>query len=295
MHALRSSRMLTLVRRRIDSDLGTRYATRSLLHSQTSAKDWSAAQYLKFEKERSRPARDLLAQVNLRNPSRIVDLGCGPGNSTAILRSQYPAAKLTGMDSSPDMLARARSTLPDVEFHEADLATYTPSREFNLLFSNAVFQWLPAEARISVMQRLLGSQSSGSVLALQVPDNFDEPSHAIMRQVGEEGPWADILRPLKPARELMPTPQALYGAIKPLCKEVDLWHSSYYHVLDGPEGVVEWVKGTGLRPFIDPLPEKIKEEFLEVYLRAITEAYPASTDGKVLLKYPRLFMVATRA
>jgi trans-aconitate 2-methyltransferase len=295
MYALRPSLILTVTRRSMKTDTATRCATRNLLHSQVSAKDWSAAQYLKFEKERSRPARDLLAQVHLRNPSCIIDLGCGPGNSTAILRNQYPAAKLTGIDSSPDMLARARSTLSDVEFYKADLVSYTPSHKVDLLFSNAVFQWLPAASRISTMQRLLGSQSSGSVLALQIPDNFDEPSHRIMRQVGEEGPWADILRPLKPARELMPTPQALYDAIKPLCEEVDLWHSSYYHVLDGPEGVVEWVKGTGLRPFLDPLPEKMKEEFLNVYLGEITEAYPASVDGKVLLRYPRLFMVATRA
>lgn len=261
----------------------------------SSAKDWSASQYLKFEKERSRPSRDLLAQVPLSNPHRVVDLGCGPGNSTAILRERYPAAILSGMDSSPDMLKKARATLPDVAFHQDDLTTYTPSDPVDLFFSNAVFQWLTQSERIPTIKRLLQTQTSGSVFAFQVPDNFTEPSHAAMRETAEEGPWAATLRALQPARGVMPPPQELYDELKPLCTEVDLWHSHYYHVLDNHEGLVEWVKGTGLRPFIDPLPDAQKEEFLKVYLGKLRELYPTSVDGKVILRYPRLFMVATRA
>lgn len=261
----------------------------------SSAKDWSASQYLKFERERTRPSRDLLAQVHLDNPRRVVDLGCGPGNSTAILRERYPSAELSGMDSSPDMLTKARATLPDVPFHQGDLTTYTPGDAVDLFFSNAVFQWLPKEERISTIKRLLQTQTPGSVFAFQVPDNFTEPSHAAMRETAEEGPWAVTLRALQPARGLMPPPQELYDELKPLCSEVDLWHSHYYHVLDNHEGLVEWVKGTGLRPFIDPLSDEQKAGFLEVYLGKLRERYPSSVDGKVILRYPRLFMVATRA
>ncbi|ETN40035.1 uncharacterized protein HMPREF1541_04310 [Cyphellophora europaea CBS 101466] len=265
------------------------------MNHSTSAKDWSASLYLKFEKERSRPSRDLLAQVPLDNPHRVVDLGCGPGNSTAILRDRYPAATLSGIDSSPDMLNKARATLPSIPFHQADLTTYHPTDAVDLFFSNAVFQWLPESDRIPTIKRLLQSQAPGAVFALQVPDNFHEPSHAAMRETAETGPWAATLRPLQPARGLMPSPQVLYDALKPLCAHVDLWHSHYYHVLQDHGAVVEWVKGTGLRPFIDPLSEGQRREFLEVYLGKLRQLYPRSVDGRVILRYPRLFVVATRA
>jgi trans-aconitate 2-methyltransferase len=262
----------------------------------TNAKDWSAAQYLKFEKDRTRPARDLLAQVPLTNPRRVIDLGCGPGNSTALLRDRYPSAALIGMDSSPDMLKKARTTLPDVTFEQGDMATYTPSEgTVDLLYSNAAFQWLSSDQRVSTYKRLLKSQPSGGVLAVQVPDNFNEPSHSNMRSIAKKGPWAEILEPLKPAREKMDEPQELYDALKPLCAEVDLWHTFYYHVLEDHAAVVEWVKGTGLRPFLDPLDEDMKSAFLEEYLSAIKDSYPSSVDGKVILRFPRLFLVATKA
>ena len=261
----------------------------------SSAKDWSASQYLKFERERTRPSRDLLAQIHLENPHRVVDLGCGPGNSTAVLRERYPTAELSGIDSSEDMLAKARATLPDVPFHQADLTTYTPTDAVDLFFSNAVFQWLPQNDRIPTIKRLLQTQTPGSVFAFQVPDNFIEPSHAAMRETAEEGPWAATLRPLQPARGLMPPPQELYDELKPLCSEVDLWHTHYYHVLENHEELVEWVKGTGLRPFLDPLPDEQRDGFLKVYLGKLRERYSISVDGKVILRYPRLFMVATRA
>lgn len=199
------------------------------------------------------------------------------------------------MDSSPDMLTKARATLPDVPFYQADLTTYTPKDPIDLFFSNAVFQWLPQSDRIPTIKRLIQSQTPGSVFAFQVPDNFTEPSHAAMRETADEGPWAATLRPLQPARGIMPSPQELYDELKPICTEVDLWHTHYYHVLDDHEGLVEWVKGTGLRPFLDPLPEDQQKGFLESYLAKLRERYPSSVDGKVILRYPRLFMVATRA
>lgn len=262
--------------------------------SAAQTKDWSAAQYLKFEEQRTRPSRDLLAQVPLISPRRIIDLGCGPGNSTAVVLERYPEAQVTGLDSSSDMITTARAALPKVDFALGDLATYTPDEPVDLLFSNAVFQWISYEDRIPIIQRLIQSLQPGGVFAFQVPDNYLEPANKAMRTVAQEGPWAETLGPLKPGLGPMQTPNQLYNEIKPLCSTVDIWHTYYQHVLPGHRDVVEWVKGTGLRPFVDPLPADQKEGFLSAYLESIKRVYPSAVDGNVLLRYPRLFMVAVR-
>ncbi|CAI7631969.1 unnamed protein product [Penicillium crustosum] len=251
----------------------------------SQSKDWSAAQYLKFENERTQPARDLLSHVPLTAPKRIIDLGCGPANSTTVLATAYPSATITGLDSSPDMINRAKQVLPDRDFHVADLSTYTPdpSQPVDLFFSNAVFQWLKADERIAVIKRLLEPQEKGTVFALQVPHNLDEPSHALMVETAANGPWAEKLSGAK--RDGFQSPQEL---------QVHLFETSYYHSLESHEAVIEWVKGTGLRPFVDPLEDSEKDAFLKDYLRRLQGAYPVSVDGRVLLKYPRLFMVAVK-
>lgn len=260
------------------------------------AKDWSADQYLKFAGERTRPSYDLLAQVPLTSPRRVVDLGCGPGNSTAVLAARYPDAHLRGMDSSPDMVRTAQTTLPDVPFELGDLSTYTPDEPADLLFSNAVFQWLPVQDRIPIIRRLIQTQPAGGVFAFQVPDNFTEPSHAAMRDTAANGgPWTAVLKDRPQALAKFQSPQELYDQLKPLCSTLNIWHTHYYHILDNHEAVVEWVKGTGLRPFVDPLSAEDRQGFLDAYLARIKEVYPASFDGKVILKYPRLFVVAVKA
>ncbi|CAN6649578.1 hypothetical protein TRVA0_024S00122 [Trichomonascus vanleenenianus] len=263
----------------------------------TAKKDWSADQYLKFEAERTRPVRDLLSQVppNFK-PQRIVDLGCGPGNSTAVLKERYPDAQLSGMDSSPDMIEKAKKRLPDVQFEVADLLNYQPPKDspVDLYFSNAVFQWLSGPDRIRVIKELIQSLAPGGVFAFQVPDNFMEYSHAAMRETAAEGPWAETLAARNPARELFPSPQEIYDELKPLCQDVTIWHVYYQHVMENHEGIVEWVKGTGLQPFVNPLSQEHREGFLKAYLERLKKYYPVQYDGKVLLRYPRLFVVAER-
>ncbi|KAK4866460.1 hypothetical protein LT330_008392 [Penicillium expansum] len=258
------------------------------------AKDWSASQYLKFENERTQPARDLLSHVPLTAPKRIIDLGCGPANSTTVLATQYPSATITGLDSSPDMIERAKKVLPDRDFHVEDLSTYSPdpAKPVDLFFSNAVFQWLKADDRITVIKRLLQPQEKGAVFALQVPDNLNEPSHLLMVETAAEGPWAEKLAGVQ--RDGFQSPQELYDLVKPFCSQVQIFETSYYHALESHEAVIEWVKGTGLRPFLDPLEGAEEEAFLKDYLRRLQDAYPVSVDGRVLLKYPRLFMVAVK-
>jgi trans-aconitate 2-methyltransferase len=254
--------------------------------------DWSARQYLKFEDERTRPPRDLLAQVPLPEPRRVIDLGCGPGNSTELLIERYPRAEVIGLDSSPDMLRQARERLPKRTFAQADLASWNPQDRTDLLFANAVFQWVPDHP--AVLQRLLRALPEGGVLAVQMPDNTNEPALLLMEEVASSGPWAATLAAANAARNDLPSPGGYYDLLRPHCSHLDIWHTVYNHVMAGPEGVVEWFKGSALRPFLAPLDGDMRDGFVAAYTAQIARAYPACFDGKVLLRFPRLFIVAVR-
>jgi len=260
-------------------------------HSQT-ADSWSASQYLKFEDERTRPPRDLLAQVPLQSPRRIVDLGCGPGNSTELLIERFPNAEVIGIDSSPDMLRQARERLPRCTFIESDLAIWMPEKVTDLLFGNAVFHWVPDHPR--VLARLLTSLPEGGVLAVQMPDNTNEPALMLMEKIAESGPWAAALARANAARNDLPSPEPYYDLLRPLCRHIDIWHTHYNHIIANHAGVVEWFKGSGLRPFLAPLDATMRETFTAKYRDEIRLAYPARSDGRVMLKFPRLFIVAVR-
>ena len=253
-------------------------------------RDWSPSTYLKFEDERTRPARDLLAQVNVDGPRKVVDMGCGPGNSTELLAQRYPEAKLVGLDSSPNMLAEARLRLPRAEFEIADARTWTPGPETDVVFANAIYQWVPDH--LAVLPKVLATLEPGAVLAVQMPDNMAEPTHRLMREVAAAGPWAERLKDA--ARDPLPPVRTYYDALKPFASRLDIWHTIYNHVLADAAAIVEWVKSTGLRPFIDPLGEAEREAFLAAYLERIAAAFPPTVDGKVLLRFPRLFIVAQR-
>ena len=254
--------------------------------------DWSAEQYLKFADERTRPARDLLAQVPLDQPRLAYDLGCGPGNSTELLIERFPQARIIGIDSSPDMLAKARRSHPKAEFAEADLTNWQPKEKPDLLFANAVFQWV--SDHVQVLKRLLTALSEDGVLAVQMPDNLNEPSHVAMRETALAGSWVDKLKNLGRVRDRLPSPYAYYDELKPHAARIDIWHTIYNHPLEGAQGIVEWLKGTGLRPYIDPLEAAEREAFLALYRERIAKAYPAEHDGKVLLRFPRLFIVCVK-
>jgi trans-aconitate 2-methyltransferase len=257
-----------------------------------NASDWSARQYLKFEDERTRPPRDLLAQVPLRSARRVFDLGCGPANSTELLIERFPDAEVIGLDSSPAMLAQAHERLPQGVFMQADLTTWTPPQATDLLFGNAVFQWVPKHE--AVLARLLQSLPEGGVLAVQMPDNTDEPALALMREVASKGPWAATLAAANAARDELPRPGAYYDLLRPLCANIDIWHTVYNHVMAGPEAIVEWFKGSALRPFLSALDAEMQAGFLAAYTARIAQSYPPRFDGHVLLRFPRLFIVATR-
>jgi trans-aconitate 2-methyltransferase len=257
-----------------------------------SAEDWSARQYLKFEDERTRPPRDLLAQVPLEAPRRVVDLGCGPGNSTELLIARFPRAEVIGLDSSPDMLRQAHARLPGQSFVEADVSTWMPDQRTDLLFGNAVFQWVPDHTRVLV--RLLQSLPRGGVLAVQMPDNTQEPALILMEEVAASKAWAGVMAQAQPGRKDLPRPEEYYNLFASLCSRVDIWHTHYYHVMESHAAIVEWFKGSGLRPFLARLNAKMREAFIAEYTERIGAAYTSRVDGKVLLKFPRLFIVVVR-
>jgi trans-aconitate 2-methyltransferase len=190
------------------------------------------------------------------------------------------------------MLRQARERLPNCEFAQADLADWSPQERTDLLFANAVFQWVPNHP--AVLRRLLAALPAGGVLAVQMPDNTEEPALALMREVATRGPWAAQLALAAAARDDLPTPAAYYDLLGPLCAHLDIWHTVYNHVMAGPEAIVEWFKGSGLRPFLSPLDDDMRRGFISDYTARIARAYPRRHDGRVLLRFPRLFIVATR-
>lgn len=253
---------------------------------------WSPSLYVRFEDERTRPAADLLAHVPLVSARCAVDMGCGPGNSTELLAARFPEATVTGVDSSPEMLAAARTRLPHLAFEQADLATWMPAEPVDLLYANAVFQWVPDH--LAVLVRLMGGLAPGGVLAVQMPDNLGEPSHMAMHATAEAGPWAGRVRAAGIGREPLPPVEAYYDALKPFAAKVDLWHTHYQHPLAGVPAIVDWLKSTGLRPYLAPLTEDERPAFLADYARRLAEHYRPRVDGTVLLRFPRLFIVAVR-
>lgn len=253
---------------------------------------WDSAQYLKFAGARTLPAVDLAAHIDLPAPRRIIDLGCGPGNSTAVLAARWPTAALTGLDSSPDMIAAARATVPGATWLTGDIATWTPSAPFDLVFSNAALQWVPDHTR--VVPSLLGSVAPGGAFAFQVPANLDAPAHRLMRELAASTAWRAHFRAT--VREWHVADAATYyDLLAPLAARVELWTTDYLHVLDGPAAIVDWYRGTGLRPWLDALDsENARNDFLANYLAAIIAAYPRRPDGRVLFPFRRLFVIAYR-
>ena len=255
---------------------------------------WSAAQYLKFEDERTRPARDLFAQVPPDLVAGMVfDLGCGPGNSTELLVERYPGRGVKGVDSAADMLKAARERLPGIDFVECDLAVWRPPTPAALLFANAVFQWLPDH--VAIMTRLMDGLRPGGMLAVQMPDNLCEPSHLLMEESALAGPWRDAFAGGTPRRKPLPTPATYFDALGPKAARVDIWHTIYNHPMADAAAIVEWVKATGLRPYLDRVPAEHRAAFLADYESRIAKAYTPMADGRRLLRFPRLFIVATKA
>ncbi len=259
-----------------------------------TAASWDPAQYLRFTDERLRPALDLLAQVPLDAPSRVVDLGCGAGNVTAILQRRFPHASVVGVDGSAAMLAKAREAAPGCRFEQGDFATWAPAAEEpapDLIYSNAALHWVGGHE--SLFPRLVSLLAPGGVLAVQMPAMHDAPLRRLQNEVAVYGPWAEVLRDARFARAIL-TAGEYYDLLRPHVAALDLWETTYLHVLTGEDAVVEWAAGSSLRPFLDKLPEGLRAAYRAAYAAALRPHYPRRTDGATLLPFQRLFVLAKR-
>jgi trans-aconitate 2-methyltransferase len=254
---------------------------------------WSAKQYVAFEDERTRPVRDLLSALPDMNVRRAIDLGCGPGNSTEVLQARFPSAQVSGIDSSDDMIAAARKRLPQLQFTVGDVTNWRDSGPFDLILANAVFHWVADHS--TLFPALIAKLGMGGAVAVQMPDNLDSPAHRLMRETAAQGPWAHKLTQAAEARAALRDAEWYYQLLRPVATRTDLWRTTYYHALaGGAAAIVEWFKGSGLRPFLEPLDDAERSAYLARYTAAVAQAYPAFPDGSVLLPFPRLFLVAIR-
>ncbi len=256
---------------------------------------WDPAQYLRFSDQRLRPALDLLGQVPLTAPGRVVDLGCGAGNVTCILKQRFPAAEVTGVDSDAAMLEKARAAAPACRFERGDFATWTPAGQstaaLDLIFSNAALQWVGAHA--TLFPRLMSLLVPGGVLAVQMPAMHDAPLRRLQYAVAAEGPWAERLASHASAPPIL-DPPGYWDLLRPLVARLDIWETTYLHPLTGEDAVVEWAAGSSLRPFLEPLDPAQRAAFRGAYAEALRPHYPRRADGTTLLPFRRLFMIAGR-
>ena len=199
---------------------------------------------------------------------------------------------MVGLDNSPGMLAKARERLPGVTFDDADIVSWQPEARFDLIFANAVLQWIPDHQ--GLLTRLVSFLEDGGCLAVQMPNNLDEPSHRLMEQVANHGTWAGKLASASAAKEKIGTFEDYYSWLQQAGCTVDIWQTTYVHPLDGADAIVEWFKSTGLKPYLDLISPEERAEYLRRYTEEIAAAYPTQADGKVLLRFPRLFIVAQR-
>ncbi|MFA7281631.1 MAG: methyltransferase domain-containing protein [Sterolibacterium sp.] len=253
---------------------------------------WNPSQYLKFAESRLRPAADLLARVTLAAPRNIYDLGCGTGNATRMIKARWPEAAVTGVDNSAEMLAQAAQDSGEISWQQLNLADWDPEHPADLIFSNAALHWLPNHAQL--FPTLMAKLAAGGMLAVQMPRNFNSPSHTLIVETVQNGPWharlAHLLGP-PPVGE----PQHYYALLEPHASRIEIWETEYLEVLEGANPVKEWLKGTWLKPFLDQLDPTERPAFEANYAHRVSQAYPKRPDGKTLFPFKRLFLVVQKA
>ncbi len=250
---------------------------------------WDPQQYLKFKNERTQPSVDLVARVRIDHPNTIIDIGCGPGNSTQVLYQRWPNAEITGVDNSREMIEKARRDYPHQKWLLADASKLELDRTYDVVFSNAVLQWIPDHDLL--IPRLFAIVNPKGSLAIQVPANNESPVHRALLTVSSRGKWSRFISGAE--RQLTyRTAEYYYNILSPLSSEFDLWEIVYHHVLASQAGMIEWYKGTGMRPFLERLPDdESRKEFEDEMLTEFKQFYPIQKDGKVLYPFKRIFFV----
>jgi len=253
---------------------------------------WDSNLYLKFASERTQPSIDLVSRINLPNPQRLIDLGCGPGNSTAMLRQRWPQAQIVGLDNSPEMIAAATQAYPEQQWRLADIATWAASTPFDLVFSNAALHWLPDHAHL--FPHLFEQVRQGGAFAVQMPAHYQSSVQRVIQEVSRDPAWDSRMGAVREAHT-KESPSFYYEVLQPLAAHLDIWETEYYHVMESPQAIVDWFRGTGLRPYLEALEtDEQRQQFEQQVLAGYTRAYPRQKDGRVLFPFRRLFLVAYR-
>ncbi|SCH63929.1 Trans-aconitate 2-methyltransferase [uncultured Ruminococcus sp.] len=254
--------------------------------------DWSSSQYLKFKSQRTQPAIDLANRITASSPSNILDVGCGPGNSSQVLKQRFPNASVLGIDSSEDMIRSASQTYRDIEFRLCDAQTELPGlhRTFDVVFSNACLQWIPDHPRLipSLMEQLV----PGGCLAVQIPMNEHEPIHQIIQKIASSPEW----KPRFPNPRIFYTlsPGGYFDLLSKLTRQFDLWQTTYFHIMSSHQDILEWYRGTGLRPYLSVLSQPDQASFESQILKELQAAYPKQENGEIIFHFPRFFFLAVK-
>lgn len=252
--------------------------------------DWNSKQYLKFERERTQPAIDLVNRINIDDPRKIIDIGCGPGNSTAVLASKFSDSYILGVDSSENMVSSAKMNYPGLVFRLCDISNelLLLDRDFDIVFSNACIQWVPNHKKL--VKDLFGLLRKGGILAVQIPMNYNEPIHKIISEVSTSQKWKEHFSSPRIFHTLS---QSEYFDVLSECSEnISIWETVYFHVMKSHDDIMEWYRGTGLRPYLDVLEEEKKVEFENEIKERIIESYPMQKNGEIIFRFPRFFFTA---
>ena len=254
--------------------------------------DWSAAQYSKFKQERTIPAIDLANSIKCENVNSVLDIGCGIGNSTAVLAKKFPGAKITGADNSDDMLAAARKENPSIEFIKLDAEKELDSikNRYNVVFSNACIQWIPNHRNL--LKSLFSLLKNDGILAIQIPQQSKHPVHNIMKSLSKSEKWKNKLHVERMYNNL--SENEYYDILSELTDNFRIWETTYFHSMPSYESIIEWYKGTGLRPYLEQLSVDDQKAYLGDVTQCLRDAYPIQKNGEIIFRFPRLFFIAQK-
>lgn len=254
--------------------------------------EWNALQYTKFLKERTQPAIDLANKINLSAPNEIIDIGCGPGNSTHVLYERFPRAHITGVDNSESMLQQAKINNPKLDFKFFDARTDFPTlkQKFDVVFSNACIQWIPDHKNL--IQEMMSILKNGGILAVQTPMNYKEPIHMIISELVSSKKWKNKF--IQPRIFYNMTQGEYFDLLSSVSSDFSMWETIYYHKMDSHRNIIEWYKGTGLRPYLEVLNETDAKSFINEVYREVSKAYPKQANGEIIFRFPRFFFTAVK-
>lgn len=253
---------------------------------------WSSQEYLRFKNERTQPAIDLVNKIPMTNPKSIIDIGCGPANSTNVLHERFYNAKILGIDNSEDMINTAREEYPQIEFMLCDAGKELNviNERFDIVFSNACIQWILDHKNL--LKSMMNLLNEDGFMAVQIPMNYDEPIHKIIGTLAESEKWKDKFDNPRIFYNL--TPSEYYDLLSEISYDFNIWNTTYFHRMTSHQSIMDWYKGTGLRPYLNALNYVDRANFEYDVLDEIIKEYPAQKNGEIIFKFPRLFFIAKK-